>query len=75
MSAGCTAWGKDTVAYGHSFLRRKLILGELCSTPVSDRRMNWADVSLEDLKMCSPDQRQVMDAFPVKWTDEDMALS
>ena len=74
MSAGCTAWGKDTVAYAHSFLRRKLILGEFCSTPVLDRGVNWADVSLEDLTMCSPDQRQVMGAFPVKWTAEDVSL-
>ena len=62
------------MAYGHSFLRRKLILGELCSTPVSDRCVNWAAVSLEDLNMCSPDQCQVMGAFPVKWTAEDVSL-
>ncbi len=74
MSNTCTAWGQDTVAYGYSFLRRKLILGELCSTPVSDRNVNWADVSLEDLKMCSPDQNQIMDTFPAKWSAEQVSL-
>ena len=74
MSAGCTVWVKYTVAYGHSFLRRKLILGGLCSTPVSDRCVNWADVSLEDLNMCSPYQHEVMGAFPAKWKAEDAFL-
>ena len=74
MSEACTAWGRDTVGYGHSFLRRKLILGELCSTPVSERGVNWGDVSLEDLKMCSPDQNQLMDTFPAKWSAKDVSL-
>ncbi len=41
MSKTCTAWGQDTLAYSHSFLCRKF-LGELCSTPVSDRNVSWA---------------------------------
>ena len=36
------AWGQDTVPYGHSFLRRKYIIGELYSTPVSERCVNWS---------------------------------
>ena len=56
ISAACPAWGQDTVAYVHSFLRRKLTIGELCSTPVLERCVDWSDVSLQDLKMGSPDQ-------------------
>ena len=73
VSEVCPAW-KGTVAYGHAFLRRKLVLGELCSTPVADRTINWAEVSLEDIKMCSPDQSEVMDTFPAKWTAEEVSL-
>ena len=74
MSAACPAWGQDTVAYVHSFLRRKFIIGELCSTPVSERCVNWADVSLQDLKMGSPDQHEYLDTFPPTWTAEDVSL-
>ena len=73
MSKVCSAW-KSTVTYGHAFLRRKLILGELCATPVSDRCVNWADLSIADLRAVSPDQQELLDMFPAKWSAQDVSL-
>ena len=74
ISAACPAWGQDTKAYVHSFLRWKLIIGELCSTPVLQRCMDWSDVSLGDLKIGSLDQDEYLDSFPATWTAEDVSL-
>jgi serine/threonine protein kinase len=73
MSKACSAW-KSTVPYGHAFLRRKLVLALLCATPVSDRCINWAEVSTEDLRSVSPDQHEILDLFPNKWSAQEVSL-
>ena len=66
-----TTWG-DQVGYVHDFLRRKLVLGQLSSSPARTQ-VQWSEVSVNCLKQMSPDVCGYLASAPAKWTAADLS--
>ena len=72
LSAAVPSW-EGTYEYCHAFLRRKLILAQMMATLLHQRRVDWADVTLETIKASPPDQSKVIDMFPRQWSAADLS--
>ena len=60
------------VGYVHSFLRRKLVLGQLSSSS-GRTNVQWSDVSVDCLKQLSPDVCDYLSRVPAKWSSADLS--
>ena len=60
------------VGYVHSFLRRKLVLGQLLSSS-GCADLQWSEVSVDILKQMSPDVGKYFSHVPAKWNAADLS--
>ena len=63
LSNARKAWNRQP-GYVHHFLRRKLVLHALVSTPVEERKVDWTEVDLGTIKNVCPDRKSAIDYFP-----------
>ena len=73
FSSNCDVWAGQK-EYIHDFLRRKLVIGHLCCTPLPRRRgISWAGISSAVLRRMSPDQKEYLECFPAKWSAAEIS--
>ena len=74
LSEACEAW-REMPGYVHAFLRRKFVLGEFTLASAQGVvSLDWAQVSIETIKLMVPDSHKVLDVFPASWSAEDLSV-